>query len=146
MSGPEDNPADDVQPTKEEWERYEAAQAGEPKEVGPHSSTYPRYFVYADTLHRCDTLFEALEMNHKYGGIIFEKLGMSTAEKVNREDQQHASAPSGMKCSDCTIDGEACPACYSAWWRKRHPNVRFLPASEMNEPGSHGEPIPYGGD
>lgn len=27
MSGPEFNPADDVQPTKEEWEAYEAAQA-----------------------------------------------------------------------------------------------------------------------
>jgi hypothetical protein len=35
----------------------------------------------------------------------------------------HASAPEGMKCADCQIDGEPCPACYSAWWRKRNPNV-----------------------
>lgn len=34
----------------------------------------------------------------------------------------HAAAPAGSKCSDCTIDGEACPTCYEAWWRARHPH------------------------
>jgi hypothetical protein len=35
----------------------------------------------------------------------------------------HASAPAGCKCADCTIDGEACPTCYAAWWKARHANV-----------------------
>lgn len=35
----------------------------------------------------------------------------------------HASAPVGYKCSDCTIDQEPCPACYKAWWQKRHPST-----------------------
>jgi hypothetical protein len=34
-----------------------------------------------------------------------------------------ASAGYGVKCADCSMDGEACPTCYAAWWRKRHPNV-----------------------
>jgi hypothetical protein len=42
-------------------------------------------------------------------------------------DQLHASAPTGHKCADCTMDGEPCPICYAAWWEKRHPNVRFHP-------------------
>lgn len=33
----------------------------------------------------------------------------------------HASAPKGLKCSDCTIDREPCPACYTAWWKAKHP-------------------------
>jgi hypothetical protein len=37
----------------------------------------------------------------------------------------HASAPTGFKCSDCTIDLEPCPRCYQAWWTAKHPNVRF---------------------
>ncbi len=37
----------------------------------------------------------------------------------------HASAPAGMGCADCAIDGEACPDCYSAWWSGRHPNVEL---------------------
>lgn len=36
-----------------------------------------------------------------------------------------ASAPAGHGCSDCAIDQEVCPACYEAWWTKRHPNVVF---------------------
>lgn len=61
--------------------------------------------------------------------------------------QLHASAPDGCKCADCTIDEEACPACYTAWWEKRHPSVlnvklltaefieRFRPLAErMNRP------------
>lgn len=35
----------------------------------------------------------------------------------------HASAVEGYKCADCSIDGEACPDCYEAWWKKRHPNT-----------------------
>lgn len=34
----------------------------------------------------------------------------------------HASAPPAMKCTDCSMAEEACPECYSAWWRRRHPN------------------------
>ncbi len=50
---------------------------------------------------------------------------ISKVDEIATEPQSalHASAPTGMKCSDCTIDHEACPACYSAWWKKRHPNV-----------------------
>jgi len=35
---------------------------------------------------------------------------------------QDASAPEGYRCSDCAIHGDACVACYSAWWNKQHPN------------------------
>lgn len=41
------------------------------------------------------------------------------------ESAVHASVPRGCKCADCSIDGEACPACYAAWWSNRHPNVTF---------------------
>ena len=40
--------------------------------------------------------------------------------------QLHASAPAGMKCADCTMDGEACPDCYAAWWRRRHPHTHVI--------------------
>lgn len=33
MSAPEDNPMDDVQPTKEEWEEYEATRFATPQEA-----------------------------------------------------------------------------------------------------------------
>ena len=33
----------------------------------------------------------------------------------------HASAPKGLCCADCTMDGEPCATCYSAWWKARHP-------------------------
>lgn len=42
------------------------------------------------------------------------------------ESAMHASAPVGLKCSDCTIDEEPCPACYGAWWRERHPHSREI--------------------
>lgn len=35
----------------------------------------------------------------------------------------HASAPPDHKCSDCTMDNEACPICYGAWWKQRHPHT-----------------------
>jgi hypothetical protein len=38
----------------------------------------------------------------------------------------HASAPAGLKCADCTMDGEACPDCYAAWWRSRHPHTQVI--------------------
>lgn len=50
------------------------------------SVKYPRYLVFAETLHRCDTLAAALDCKAKYGGTIFEPLGMTTVEKVNAED------------------------------------------------------------
>lgn len=45
----------------------------------------------------------------------------------------HASAPEGCGCSDCAIDNEPCPACYAAWWKKRHPqtsDIEQLPRSD----------------
>lgn len=39
----------------------------------------------------------------------------------------HASAPTGMKCADCYMDKEACPTCYSAWWKARHPHSQQMP-------------------
>lgn len=45
----------------------------------------------------------------------------------------HASAPTGLKCADCTIDGEACPTCYSAWWTHRHPNVMSEPEARPGD-------------
>jgi hypothetical protein len=42
--------------------------------------------------------------------------------KVMSHEAMHASAPPGHKCSDCTIDGEPCMTCYTAWWKKRHPH------------------------
>jgi hypothetical protein len=51
-------------------------------------------------------------------GIIAPQGGSGTAVP-----RMHASAPKCMKCADCTMDREACPTCYAAWWKKRHPNV-----------------------
>jgi len=45
----------------------------------------------------------------------------------------HASAPEGMKCADCQMDGEPCPQCYSAWWRKRHPNTHPVIVSDKHK-------------
>lgn len=42
----------------------------------------------------------------------------------------HASAPDGKKCVDCAMDGEACPDCYSKWWRDRHPSTRLIGSTE----------------
>lgn len=42
----------------------------------------------------------------------------------------HASAPEGMKCADCTMGKEPCPACYTAFWKKRHPNTVFVGGDE----------------
>ena len=39
----------------------------------------------------------------------------------------HASAPPGYKCADCTMDGEPCPTCYAAAWKKRHPHTVQIP-------------------
>lgn len=42
------------------------------------------------------------------------------------ESALHASAPEGYKCSDCEMDKEACPRCYTAWWQNRHPNTKLV--------------------
>lgn len=47
------------------------------------------------------------------------------ASQDARDAAMHASAPQGQKCADCSMDKEACPTCYHAWWTKRHPNVNF---------------------
>lgn len=58
-----------------------------------------------------------------------QKEGFCNYEKLNKPIKNsqvdvpalHASAPPGHKCADCTMDGEACPVCYTAWWRAKHP-------------------------
>jgi hypothetical protein len=39
------------------------------------------------------------------------------------ESAAHEGAPSGCRCADCTISGEACPHCFTVWWQKRHPHM-----------------------
>lgn len=71
------------------------------------------------------------------------ELSALLSEPQAAHEAMHASAPTGYKCGDCTIDNEPCPTCYESAWRKRHPNViRILPTGEpqaaqelnMNEP------------
>jgi hypothetical protein len=38
----------------------------------------------------------------------------------------HASAPAGMKCADCRMNGEPCPICYTAGWKVEHPHDRHI--------------------
>lgn len=49
-------------------------------------------------------------------------------------EAKHASAPPGYKCSDCTMDDEPCPRCYTAWWQARHPDTCMVSVgdSELN--------------
>ncbi len=42
------------------------------------------------------------------------------------ERAMHASAPEGLKCSDCTLAEQPCPTCYTEWWQKQHPNVHEI--------------------
>lgn len=49
----------------------------------------------------------------------------------------HASAPTGMKCADCYMDKEACPTCYSAWWKARHPHSQQMPEGAPPAPVAH---------
>jgi len=60
------------------------------------------------------------------------------------DNKMHASAPMGLRCADCTMDGEACPLCYAAWWRRRHPNTVQVPeaagvavAAPLVSPSAH---------
>jgi hypothetical protein len=45
----------------------------------------------------------------------------------------HASAPSGHKCADCSIDGVPCPTCYAAWWPTRLTGPRGSAMRQFNE-------------
>jgi hypothetical protein len=38
----------------------------------------------------------------------------------------HASAPVGYKCADCKMHADPCPACYSAWWRRKYPDTQIV--------------------
>lgn len=53
---------------------------------------------------------------------------------IQEASPQHASAPDGYRCADCTIDGEPCPRCYTTSWRKRHPNVTQEPVEASPQP------------
>jgi hypothetical protein len=60
---------------------------------------------------------------------MVDGLPASDKDAVDRQQNAHAlhaSAPAGQKCADCTMDKEPCPACYSAWWHKKHPHTRHL--------------------
>jgi hypothetical protein len=60
----------------------------------------------------------------------FFEAGFQFAESTSGlKDARHASAPEGYKCSDCTIDSEACPLCYARWWEREHPNVLQITVS-----------------
>jgi hypothetical protein len=49
---------------------------------------------------------------------------------ANPDVKEHVSAPVGYRCADCQMDGEACPLCYAAWWKRRHPNTIQLPVTD----------------
>ena len=67
----------------------------------------------------------ALTFNGKWAEFTPENLHtFKTWQKGGGHGALHVSAPKGYKCSDCTMDGEPCPDCYIAWWKKRHPDVR----------------------
>jgi hypothetical protein len=182
--GPEDNPADDVQPTKEEWDakyppdeafrspedrRWEgqAVQAGkEPRkqsmlyEICPHCGgkggtiqtacgamdTYLRpcckmlgvvetgatarqlaYMANLDTLRQEAGITAAMLRDGRARKMVEKYTAPQQGEEEQPHDALHASAPKGCKCSDCTMDKEPCQICYSAWWKKRHPNVQNIP-------------------
>lgn len=38
----------------------------------------------------------------------------------------HVSAPAGCKCADCTLALVPCPACYTAWYKKQFPALKFV--------------------
>jgi len=180
--GPEDNPADEKQPTKEEWEatyppdeafaspedpRWEGVvQAGPPRkqsmlyEICEHCGgkggtiqsicgamdTYPkpcckmlgvvetgatagqlRYLADMDTLRQEAGITAAMLRDGRARKMVEEHTASQQGEEEQYHAALHASVPKGCKCADCTMDQEPCPVCYSAWWKKRHPNVQHIP-------------------
>jgi hypothetical protein len=69
--------------------------------------------------------FSAREAIAKAGDDVLKAPAVETREgcKPTVESAAHRSAGPGCRCADCSIDGEACPTCYAAWWRDRHPTV-----------------------
>ena len=55
----------------------------------------PRYIIYdSPTLWwTAETLAEALQKKSEYGGIIYEPLGMTAAEKIAAEDDWNKRYP-----------------------------------------------------
>lgn len=55
---------------------------------------------------------------------------ITDASLIDLTSAFHASAPEGYKCADCTLalldDKLPCPQCYTAWWKKLHPDVVFV--------------------
>jgi hypothetical protein len=75
--------------------------------------------------------------------------GVAMRKRADRAWDMHASVPAGMRCADCSMDGEPCPDCYAAAWRKRHPNVIFvnaLAASRIPPPQPEATPPQRDGD
>ena len=55
-----------------------------------------------------------------------EKIAAWDALEAESAKALHASAPAGMKCSDCMIDKSPCPDCYAANWKRQHPNTHCV--------------------
>jgi hypothetical protein len=51
-----------------------------------------------------------------------DRLADASRPEEQAHEAMHGSAPKGYKCSDCTMDQEPCPTCYTAWWKSKHPN------------------------
>lgn len=77
--------------------------------------TGPRYLVWVNSrqFYYCSTLAEACDWRKETGGLIYEPLGATEAEKIEKEP-----APEDL-CESCkgggfdpnTTGDEACPAC-----------------------------------
>ncbi len=63
----------------------------------------------------------------------FIKVREVLASDDAQQSPLHASAPDGCKCSDCTIDQEACPRCYRFWWQERHPNTLLVDSDNTQQ-------------
>ena len=80
--------------------------------------------------------FYTLRMAVRALRSAYHDADMIISRLQERSSPLHASSPEGHKCADCSIDGEACPECYAAWWQKRHPNVVLPEAPSLRgDPG-----------
>jgi hypothetical protein len=56
-----------------------------------------------------------------------DRLRSAVAELINEleraEGALNASAMEGYTCASCALAREPCPDCYSAWWKKHHPDA-----------------------
>jgi len=62
-----------------------------------------------------DLIFECKK---SFNGLDFIK----KSNNIEEVSALHFSAPTGLKCADCTMEEEPCIECYTAYWKSRHPN------------------------